>query len=300
VWTGAASASQLAAFLDDKPDAAVARGDALLARGDGSGAAIAYDQALDHGAPRDHVIAQLASALSLGDPAPCVARLAREAPTMARAHAFVEVALDGLVCATSAPQLAGTPDVVTLETLAREALASPVASEDDHYQLYDALHALRVEAKDSAGAASIAHAYLAYVEHQPAPKSDDERRARDFALLRAATKAGAADRAIAQLEASERALATDPDASQRLGGAYVAAERFDDALAAASRGLARSPQPTQTAHLLSLRATAEAKRGNTDAARRDLDAGIAAAQQINGPQARAGTIALLKQQRDAL
>ncbi len=300
MWTGTASASQLAAFLDDKPDAAVTRGDALLARGDGSGAAVAYDQALGRGAPRDHVIAQLAAALSLGDPAPCVARLAREAPTMTRAHAFVEVALGGLVCATSAPELAGTPDVMTLETLAREALALPVASEDDRYQLYDALHALRAEAKDSAGAAAIAQAYLAYVEHQPAPKSDDERRARDLALLRAATKAGAADRAIAQLEASERALAADPDASLRLGDACAAAGRIDDAIAAASRGLSRSPEPTQTARLRALRASAESKRGNADAARRDLDAGLAAAQQINGPQSRAGTIAQLQHQRDAL
>src|SRR5579862_6704684 len=90
VWAGTASLAQLVAFLDGKPDEAVARGDALLARGDGSGAAAAYDQALAHdqGPARDHVLEQLAVALQLGDPSACVARLAHEAPAMPRAAPF--------------------------------------------------------------------------------------------------------------------------------------------------------------------------------------------------------------------
>ncbi|HEY1552875.1 MAG TPA: hypothetical protein VGG28_33830 [Kofleriaceae bacterium] len=42
VWSGTAKTDQLLAFLDGKPDAALARGDALVARGDGSGAAAVY------------------------------------------------------------------------------------------------------------------------------------------------------------------------------------------------------------------------------------------------------------------
>ena len=302
VWAGTASAPQLAAFLDGKPDEALAKGDALLARGDGSGALAAYDQALAHdqGPVRDHVLEQVAIALQIGDPAACIARLAKQAPPMTRAAPFVQVVIAGASCAAQAPQLAGSPDVATLEGLAREALTLPDASEDDHYQLYEDLYLTRMGAKDAAGATALAQAYLAYVQQQPAPRSDDERMARDLALVRASTKAGAADKAIPQLEASEKALATDPDASLRLANVYAAAGRVDDAIAATTRGLARSPKPTQTARLLALRARLEAKRGDRDAAKRDLDAGLDAAQRINQPQSRDGTIAQLEQLRGAL
>jgi tetratricopeptide (TPR) repeat protein len=275
----------------------------LLARGDGSGALAAYDQTLVHaatGPAHDHVLEQVAAALQLGDPGACVARLAREAPAMPREHPFVDVAVTGVACAAGAPQLAGTPDVVTLEGLAREALVLPAASEDDHYQLYEALWAVRMAAGDAAGAKALADAYLAYVQQQPAPHSDDERMARDLALVRAATKDHAADKAIPQLEASEQALANDPDASMRLATAYTAADRADDAIAASTRGLARAPKPTQTARLYALRARAEAKRGDVDAAKRDVDAGLDAARHINQPQSRDQTIAQLTHQRDAL
>ena len=303
VWAGTASAAQLAGFLDGTPDEAVARGDALLARGDGSGATAAYDQALVHdpsGPAHDHALEQLAAALQLGDSAACVTRLAREAPAMPREHPFVDIAVTGAACAAGAPALVGTPDVDKLEGLAREALALPSASEDDRYQLYEALYALRKAAKDDAGAKALADAYLAYVQQRPAPNNDDERIARDLALVRAATKAGAADKAIPQLEASEQALASDPDASLRLATAYAAAGRFDDVITAATRGLARAPKPTQMARLYATRARAQAKRGDRDAATRDLDAGLDAAQHINQPQSRDQTIAMIKRQRDTL
>jgi tetratricopeptide (TPR) repeat protein len=306
VWAGTASPAQLAAFLDGKPDEAVARGDALLARGDGSGAAGAYEQALAHdqgeGPAREHVLEQLAVALQIGDPAACVARLARVAPAMARQAPFVQVVIAGAACAAQTPQLAGSPEMATLEGLAREALTLPsaFASEDDHYQLYEDLYLMRTGAKDAAGATALAQAYLSYVQQQPAPRNDDERMARDLALLRASTKAGVADKAIPQLEASEQALATDPDASLRLATVYAAAGRADDAIAATTRGLARAPKPTQTARLLMLRARLEAKRGDGESAKRDLEAARAAAQRINQPQSRDATIAQLEQLRSAL
>jgi hypothetical protein len=303
MWAGTASTAQLVAFLDGKPDDAIARGDGLLARGDGSGAAAAYEQAIAHvptGPAHDHALEQLATAMQLGPAAPCIARLAKEAAAMPREHPFVNVALTGASCAAGAPELAGTHDVVALEQLAREALALPVASEDDRYQLYEGLYALRIEASDQPGAKTIAGAYLDYVRQRPAPENDDERMARDLALVRAATKTGDVAQAIPQLEASERALAADPDASLRLAKLYLAANRLDDAAAAATRGLARAPKPTQAARLYGLRASIESKQRKLDAATHDLDAGLDAAARINGAQSRAGTVAALQQQRAAL
>ncbi|HEY1552876.1 MAG TPA: hypothetical protein VGG28_33835 [Kofleriaceae bacterium] len=226
--------------------------------------------------------------------------MAQVAPSMARDHAFVNVALTGLSCAAGAPDLAATSDVALLEKLCREALAGTVAGEDDRYQIYGALFALHTQTNDAAGAKAIADAYLDYVKHRPAPQNDDERMARDLALVRAATDDGTPELAIAQLEASERALANDPDASLRLAKLYVASNRSADAIAATTRGLARSPTPTQTARLYGVRATVLAKQHALDDAKRDLDAGLAAAQRINGAQSRAGTIASLQQQRAAL
>jgi tetratricopeptide (TPR) repeat protein len=303
VWAGTATADQLVAFLDGKPDDAIVRGDGLFARGDGSGAAAAYEQAIAHapsGPAHDHALEQLATALQIGPAAPCIARTAKDAPAMPREHPFVNVVVTGASCAAGAPELAGTADVVALEKLAHEALAVPAASEDDSYQLYEGLYALRIEANDRPGAKAIVDAYLDYVRHRPAPHNDDERMARDLALVRAATKTGEAAQAIPQLEASERALATDPDASLRLATLYVAVNRLDDAAAAATRGLARAPKPTQAARLHGMLASIEIKQHKLDDAKRDIDAGLDAAERINGAQSRAGTIAALQQQRAAL
>jgi len=219
---------------------------------------------------------------------------------MTRSHAFVTMALVGAGCVRSDPALGATEDGKRLEALAVEAVELPAASEDDRYQLYETLYALRTNAKDDAGAKAIAQRYLAYVDSRSAPTSDDERMARDLARLRATVKLGTADKAIPVLETSERALASDPGASLRLATAYAAAGRTDDTIAAATRGLAREPKPTEAARLLATRAQGKVKRGDFAGAKADLDAGIAAAAKIVQPAAREMTRGQLQHQRDAL
>src|SRR5262249_30407281 len=133
---------------------------------------------------------------------------------------------------------------------------------------------------DREGGRALAERYLAFVEHTPPPASADERMARDLARLRAALKLGVPERVIPALEASERALPADPDASGRLAAAYAAAQRPGDAIAAARRGLARGPGPLGAVRLLLGRAGAEAKAGDHTAARRDLEAARDAAARI--------------------
>jgi tetratricopeptide (TPR) repeat protein len=300
MWSGTATREQLTAFLDGNSDAALRRGDALLGKGDAAGAVKAYDEALAAGANREHVVEQLATALQMGDTKTCAIRLAVEAPKLPRAHTFVEVAIAGAVCAGQDPGEAAGDDGKRLEALANEALALPIAGEDDHYQLFEALYMLRKDASDEAGAKAVAERYLAYVDQRPPPATDDERMARDLARVRAATKLGAPERVIATLEASEKLLANDAGASARLATAYSAAGKLDDVIAATTRGLERHPTPTEAARMLAMRATAHAKRGDVVAARADLDAGIAIAAKIPVAMVRDGTTAQLQRQLAAL
>jgi len=288
MWTGGASVAELKGFLDrstaapqgDKADAALRRGDALLARNDLAGAETQYREALSLGGKgwpgHDYAIGQLMGAQQLRDGHSCAATAAAEAPTMARKHPFVGVAGAGLSCALG--DEAAIPPA--LEALAREALALPDASEDDRYQLYDALIMARGRAGDVAGRRALAEKYLDLVEHAPPPRGDDQRMARDLARLRAATALGAPERVIPALEATERALPGDDNSSARLATAYAAAKRYDDAIAACTRGLAREPGPTGAARLLVARASAETQKGDGAAAWKDLTAALEAAKRI--------------------
>ncbi len=173
-WAGTATPAQLTEFLDAARTArpagdALHRGDVLLGKGDPSGAIEAYDEALAAGgAGREHALEQLASA-QLGDAKQCANRLAAEAPRMARAHPFVIVALTGAACAGGDPDVAASANGQQLAALATEALALPVASEDDRYQLYEALYAIRVASNDTAGAKALAAQHVAYVDSRPQP-----------------------------------------------------------------------------------------------------------------------------------
>jgi tetratricopeptide (TPR) repeat protein len=301
MWAGTATADQLAAFLDGTSDDAIRRGDALLGKGDAAGAAKAYDEAIaKRGANHDHAVEQLATALQLGDARVCAARLAAEAAPMPRAHPFVNAVVAGAQCAANDPAVAGTEDGKRLEALAGEALALPSSSEDDHYQLFESLYAMRTVAGDRDGAKAVAERYLAYIDERPAATSEDEHMARDLARVRAAVKLGEPERAIAVLEASEKTLARDPEASMRLATAYVAAKRPVDAIAAATRGLARSPTPTQEARLRALRAKQALAGGDAGAARKDLEAGLAAAAKIPVAMMRDATRGQLQRQLDAI
>jgi len=241
-----------------------------------------------------------ASCATVADPVQLLrARAAAEALALPRTHSFVSLALMGVSCVRNDPALLGSADDKQLEVLADEALGLSAASEDEHYMLFEALYALRTAAHDQASAHALAERYLAFAEHAPAPSSDDERRARDQARLRAAVKAGVPERVIPVLEASERAL-PDDNTSARLAAAYAAAGRFGDAIAACTRGLARSPGPGGAVRLLTARATAHTSTGDVAAARRDLEAALDAAARIALAPARDAAHAQVRRQLDGL
>jgi tetratricopeptide (TPR) repeat protein len=305
-WPGGATVAQLRGFLDEalespapgKADAALRHGNALFGANDLAGAIVAYREALKLGGekwPRhDHAIEQLIGALQNKDPHECALLAAERAPLLPRRHVFVNVALMGQTCVSDeAPAVAAK-----LEGFAAEALELPAASEDDRYMLFEALYAAR--AKDKEAAHALAAKYLAYVESRPAPVNDDQRLARDLALLRAAVKFGEPARAIPALEATERAIPGDDTPVSWLASAYAAAGRTDDALAACARGLAKARGPAGSARLLMTRASIWRKQGDSAAAKKDLLAALDAAKTIPAAPSREMTEGQIKQQLSAL
>jgi hypothetical protein len=297
-WYGGASVFDMERFLDERKAAdaageALARGDALMGKGESKQAVQAFRSAIDLGGPkwprRDHAIEQgLIALLQSEDYAECSAAAMREAPRLPRTHAFVNVAALAIGCKNAA----GDAKSEAEERLAREAMKLPAALEDDRYSIYDELiraHRLR---KDAAGAHAIAGEYLASVESQPVGERD-RRMARDFARLRAAMALEQPERVIAALEASDRELG-DVNSASRLARAYVGARRFEEACATCTRGLLRPAGPGARAGLLRLRAEAERASGDAKAARRDLGEAQRAAQDIPLAPNREGMLAQIK------
>jgi hypothetical protein len=313
-WSGGASVSQVRDLLESvlaapghsRADQALIRGDQAVADRDAAAAITAYDEALAASTPdwkgRERAVEELFLALQLkGDSRLCIERTLDLAPRLPRRHAFVNAVFVGMSCFVSAPSdVATASQAAALETLAIEAQALPVAGEDDVYQLYEVRYFARRRLEDSAGAHAIAEQYWAYTRQRPAPRSDDERMARDLAKVRAAVKVGAPERVIPTLEVSERDLPNDCEASSRLSTAYTAAGRFDDGIAAATRGLGRGPGPEATVRLLQARATAESRKGDVVAARADLHTALDSAARIPAPSSRDGLSARVRQQLAAL
>jgi len=309
VWTGSATAAEVATILAhavapaaSPADASLRRGDALLASGDSGAAVTAYDEALATGGltwpGRPHALEQLVSAAA-ADPRTCVNRVAREAPALRREHPFVSLALTGVQCLRGDLALVGSPDGAQVEPLAREALDLPSASEDERYMLFEALHAIRKQVGDVAGARAIATRYYAYASTRPPGTSLDLRMARDQAVLRAAVKLGTPDTVIARLETSDRELADAP-AAERLASAYSAAQRYPDAIAAATRGLARNPGPSEQVRLFVQRAGNEVHTGDVTSARHDLDEATQLIPRIGVPGERDVARSQIEAQRAAL
>jgi tetratricopeptide (TPR) repeat protein len=309
VWTGSATLAQVAEICGHAlagpasgADAALRRGDALLATGKPADARAAYREALAIGGAawpaRAHAIEQLIGASS-DDPTTCVTAVLREADAVAGSHPFVSVALSGAMCLQRDSSARPAAERARVEALARTALELAETTEDEHYMLFEALHALRVQARDEAGARALAERYLAYAEARPASTSVDVRMARDHAKLRAAIKLGTPARVIPLLEATDRELADAP-AAQRLATAYAAANRPADAIAATSRGLARAPGPHQTIALLVTRAGAEAQLRDAAAAARDLDAAAAELPRVPVESGRAYDASWIRAQRAKL
>lgn len=272
-------------------DAALARGDEVLGRGNQAEAAEDYRKALRLASKgwgeRDRAVRALTYALMLSRQFQAAAQTAvAEAPHMPRQRLFGSVVLSGLA---SANQDAVAPWAVkarnTLEPLAVEAAALPSTLRDDRFQLYQQLMSAAELRGEKASSTPWGERWLRELETTK-PANDDERSALDVARVDAASFIGQPGRVIPALIASERAMPGNYNASLRLAQMERDAKRYDDAVAACDRGLVHVTGPVGRTWLLQTKADALIAKGDRAAARRALDEALRAARAIGTQQAR--------------
>jgi tetratricopeptide (TPR) repeat protein len=273
-------------------DAAFARGEAFLGRGQLPEAIAAFRDALRLGGKswpeRDRAVASLTWALlSHQDRQQCADIAVAEAPHMIRGETFARVVLAGLSCAGSGAQRK------VLEPLAAEAATLPSTLRDHRFQLYQELMIAAQQRNDRAALQQWGDRWLAEIDATK-PANDDERSALDVARDDVAGLLGQPERVIPALIASERAMPANYNASLRLAQMELDAKRFRDAIAACDRGLAHVTGPLGRSWLLTTKANALLTIGDRAAARNALEQALRAAREIGGKESRERNVASIK------
>jgi hypothetical protein len=314
-WVGGASVAQLVRVLGDATaavrgripagaaEASLARADKLYGESDYAKAAAAYREAIDK-APAGwsrygRAVESLLYALyQTQDYAGC-ARLARDAwPRLKKTSSAANVAASGLSCATELPKEdAKRGELVSyLAAASREILASPRRdlAADDVSAVYETLAAEREDAKDEAGAKKILQERATFLEKAAAKaKTPDARAVFDSHRLGTYLELGEPERAVPMLQASERDLPNEYNPPARLAVAYRAMKKYDDALAASDRALAKAYGPRKLG-ILQTRADIYKEKGDLASARRTIEEAVRLAESLPEGQRSERTIASLK------
>ena len=299
---GGLTASELALFLErgergvrerltTPADAALAQGEELVGRGQLKDAVAAYREALKLASPgwpdRDRVIGSLTRTLaSIREFQACAETAAVHAPAMPRGSIFASVVLAGFGCSLAGATAPWAESArKTLEPLAIEAAALSSTLRDDRFQLYQMLMSAAQVRGDKAEVNRWGEKWLGEIEATK-PADDDERSALDIARVDAAELMGDPARVLPALIASERAMPTNYNASLRLAQMATEAKRYDEAVAACDRGLARVTGPLGQSWLLHTKADALIGTGDKAGARRALEEALQAAQKIGNEHLR--------------
>src|SRR5512140_266496 len=316
-YVGGATVTQLQRILDDgaraagrggdgrKPDELLAKADAFYSAGQNKEAAEAYRTALK-GMPRSspsypRAVESLLFALSASRQHETCAAVAREAfPHLRKSPSAANVAGSGLDCALALDK--GLPTKFALVTAladdAKEVLRGPRTglAVDDVSGLYQTLAGERDSANDAAGKKKVLEEWAAYLEAEAAKgRTPEARAAFDAHRITAYLELGQPERGIPMLEASERDFPDDYNPPARLVLAYRGMKKYDDALAASDRALARAYGPRKLV-ILSARADIYDKMGNPAAARKTREDALAWAESLPKEQVSERQIAALKKQ----
>jgi tetratricopeptide (TPR) repeat protein len=279
-------------------DAQLARGDALLAQHPAD-AAKAYQEALrvaQANWPRRE-LAEASFVQALEDSSqwqPCVETAATEAAPMKRDVIFARTVVAGMWClASTDPRPWSEAELGRLQPLAEEVLSLSTTVRDHRDAIYRTLMYISVHRKDNAAAAKWGDRWLAELEATK-PASDEERSALDIARVENIQIYGDPTRILPALIASERALPNNYNASLRLAQMESAAQQYDQAIAACSRGLARAPGANGRAWLLQTKARALTQKGQPAEAHRALEEALQAAQAIPNKMSRDMNVKMIK------
>ena len=299
-WPGSLTATELVALLDDA-EAAAKHGDAggeasaALLRGHKATAAGKLDEAIadyraalaaaPSGWPRR---AQTVDALVTGlsndrQLAGCLVTAADEAPKMPPGTALTDVLRQAIGCADSLPKDAAENarlgDVVTVGERVAADLSQPILA-DDRSDLYDYLLSALRKLGRADEAERLAKAWAAFLEDQAAHALTPAARAVfDAHRVLAYVALHQPERAVPMLQQSERDFPQDYNPPARLGTAYLAMKRYDDALVAVQRALGRAYGPRKL-RLWSLEADVYEARGDRRGARTALEEAVAFAKTL--------------------
>ncbi len=125
-------------------------------------------------------------------------------------------------------------------------MANPrlVMTADDRSSLYQVLIDAREDAKDEAGQRKTTEEWSAFLDAEAArAKTPEQRSSLDPHRLLAYIALKTPEKAVPMLEASERDLPDDYNPPARLALAYKEMGRFDDAISASDRALAKAYGP---------------------------------------------------------
>ncbi len=320
-WVGGATVSQLQKILEDGrlavlgrapgegPEPAFARAERLYGQRSYGEAALAYQEALKVAPPEwprySRAVESLLFALTKTNDCTTSLRIAREAlPRLQGTPSALSVGGAGLECALDLPKAdAGRPESVAFfEKAAREAIADAklLAAADDRSSLYGDLVQARKDAKDEAGAKATAVEWAAFLEGEAAKAKTPEARAVfDAHRLSAYLELGEPQRAIPMLEVSERDFPQDYNPPARLGVAFRELKRWDEALAATDRALAKAYGPRKIRILLT-RSDILLGRGDPGGARATLGEALSAARALPPGQRSEPLIASVQKKLGAL
>ena len=320
-WMGSATAVELAARLRSTAlaltpgapgtpaQAALARASAADAEGAHAEATAAFREALaaseprslDHGQAVEGLVQRLAQD---GDPPGCVQLARDELGHVAPGTSLATLVATGLSCALELPETdpRRTAALGALEgrvaALARD--PSVVLMADDRSSLFETEEGARRARGDLAGARDTAVRWTAFLEAQAARAETPEGRAVfDAHRLSAYLALGEPERAIPMLHQSARDSPKDYNPPARLALAYLALRDPWHALEEARRATALVYGP-RTLRVLLIRAEAEARIGDSHAARVTLARAEKLVNELAAPQRTASMHAAIAAKRKAL
>jgi len=335
-WVGGATVPQLKKILDDgrtavrsgKPATketggptptagtqtvaavqALSRADALYGEGKDAEAATFYREALEQapeGWPQyGRTVESLLFALYQAEDNEGGAKLARDVfPRLRSTPSAANVAASGLDMALSLPEenplrkeLAAALEADARSVVDDDKLQIPA---DDRSGVYYALVDARHAAEDSVGARAMAERWAKFLEDAAAAAPNAEARTVfDGHRLAAYRELGQVERAIPMLEQAERELPDDFNPPARLAIAYRELKKYDEALAASDRAMAKVYGPRKLV-VLSTRADIYKDRGDVAAARKTLEDALQCANGLPDGQKSEGSIKALQKKLDGL
>jgi tetratricopeptide (TPR) repeat protein len=313
-YAGGATVPQLSKLLDESDKTYRAKttspADALLAAADklsneqkSTEAAKLYEEAIQKAPKNWSHLGRTSEAavfmLSMSNESDHCAQLAFDLyPRLRGTVSGANVVSMGLGCAADmkpdAPRRAEL--IETLERGTQEALAnqSTPLSGDDRSGLYDSLVSAREAAKDEAGALKLRQEWAAFLEGEAArAKTAEQRAVYDSHRVGVYLALKTPEKAIPMLEQSEKDFPNDYNPPARLALTYKALNRFDDAIAASDRALARAYGPRKIG-ILRTRFDIYMAKGDKESAKKTLEEAIKYAKSLPKEQVGQRMIASLE------